>query len=104
MSKVVFLDPIDHVSGKLSKRSRVTYCYKQENDRKFTQIRRKRMTPYTAEELARFDKFAAVARAVAAVMHDPTLLQQAQVEFAAQTTYKKLRDYLWHREWVNYNG
>ena len=28
MSKVVFLDPIDHVSGKLSKKSRVTYCYR----------------------------------------------------------------------------
>ena len=27
MSRVVFLDPIDHVSGKLSKKSRVTYCY-----------------------------------------------------------------------------
>ena len=104
MSKVVFLDPIDHVSGKLSKRSRVTYCYKQENDRKFTQIRGKRTTPYSADELARFDKFAAVSRAVAAVMHNPTSLQTAQTEFAAQTTYKKLRDYLWHREWTNYQG
>ena len=28
MSKVTFLDPIDHVSGKLSKKSRVTYCYR----------------------------------------------------------------------------
>ncbi len=28
MSKVVFLDPIDHVSGKLSKKSRVTYCFR----------------------------------------------------------------------------
>ncbi len=28
MSKVVFMDPIDHVSGKLSKKSRVTYCYR----------------------------------------------------------------------------
>ena len=56
MSKVVFLDPIDHVSGKLSKKSRVTYCYKAENDRKYTQIRGKRTTPYTADEMARFDK------------------------------------------------
>ncbi len=74
MSKVVFLDPIDHVSGKLSKKSRVTYCYRHAGlsekgeDRRYTQIRGKRSTPYTAAELARFDKFSAVAKAVAAVM------------------------------------
>ncbi len=74
MSKVVFLDPIDHVSGKLSKKSRVTYCYRHPGlsekgeDRRYTQIRGKRSTPYTAAELARFDKFSAVAKAVAAVM------------------------------------
>ena len=71
MSKVVFLDPVDHVSGKLSKKSRVTYCYRSENDRKYTQIRGKRTTPYSADELARFDKFAAVAQATAAVMKNP---------------------------------
>ena len=88
MSKVVFLDPIDHVSGKLSKKSRVTYCYRHAGlsehgeERKYTQIRGKRSTPYTAAELARFDKFSAVAKAVA----------------------KKLRNYLWDREWANYQG
>ncbi len=29
MSKVVYMEPIDHISGKLSKKSRVTYCYKK---------------------------------------------------------------------------
>ena len=109
MSKVVFLDPIDHVSGKLSKKSRVTYCYRSNSneageDRKYTQIRGKRSTPYTAAELARFDKFSAVAKAVAAVMKNPAALQTAQAEFAAQTTFKKLRNYLWDREWSNYAG
>ena len=104
MSKVVFLDPVDHVSGKLSKKSRVTYCYRSENDRKYTQIRGKRKTPYSADELARFDKFAAVAQATAAVMKNPTSLNTAQTEFKAQSTYKKLRDYVWHREWENYQG
>ena len=104
MSKVVFLDPVDHVSGKLSKKSRVTYMYKAENDRKYTQIRGKRKTPYTADELARFDKFAAVSRATAAVMKNPQSLNTAQTEFKAQSTYKKLRDYVWHREWENYQG
>ena len=110
MSKVVFMDPIDHVSGKLSKNSRVTYLYRPAalsehgEDRRFTQIRGKRSTPYTAAELARFDKFSAVAKAVAAVMKNPASLQTAQAEFAAQTTFKKLRNYLWDREWSNYAG
>ena len=46
----------------------------------------------------------AVAKAVAAVMKNPAALQTAQAEFAAQTTFKKLRNYLWDREWSNYQG
>ena len=102
MAQVVYLDPIDHVSGKLSKKSRVTYMYKADTDRKYTQIRGKRSTPYTAAELARFDKFASVSRSTANVMKNPTLLQTAMTEFQAQTTYRKLRSYVWHREWENY--
>ena len=104
MAQVVYLDPIDHVSGKLSKKSRVTYMYKADTDRKYTQIRGKRTTPYTAAELARFDKFASVSRSTANVMKNPTLLQTAMTEFQAQTTYRKLRNYVWHREWDNYQG
>jgi len=93
----------------LSKKSRVTYCFRANSneageDRKYTQIRGKRSTPYTAAELARFDKFASVSRATAAVMKNPASLATAQTEFNAQTTYKKLRNYVWHREWENYQG
>ena len=104
MAQVVYLDPIDHVSGKLSKKSRVTYMYKADTDRKYTQIRGKRTTPYSADELARFEKFSTVSKAVANVMTTPNLLQVAQTEFAAQSTYNKLRNYVWHREWTNYQG
>ena len=109
MSRVAFLDPVYHVSGKLSRKSRVTYCYRANsdeagNDRRYTQIRSKRTTPYTAAELARFDKFASVSRSTANVMKNPTLLQTAMTEFQAQTTYRKLRNYVWHREWENYQG
>ena len=109
MATVVYLDPIDHVSGKLSKKSRITYCYRPNSndagdDRRYTQIRGRRTTPYTAAELARFEKFAAVSRATANVMKSLPDLQVAQTEFKAQTTYKKLRSYVWHREWTNYQG
>ena len=104
MSRVHFLDPIDYISGKLARKTRVTYCYRNDSDRRYTQIRGKRKTPYTAAELARFDKFGAVARATAAVMKNPQSLNTAQTEFKAQSTYRKLRDYVWHREWENYQG
>ena len=104
MSKVVFLDPIDHISGKIAKKTRTVYCYRNESDKRYTQLRGKRTTPYKASELARFDKFAAVSRAVHNVYTNPQLLNTAQSEFTAQTTYKKLRNYLWHREWENYQG
>lgn len=67
----------------------------------YTNVRNK---PYTASEWARFDKFSAVSKAVAAVMHNPAALQTAQAEFAAQSTFIKLRAYLWDREWNNYQG
>ena len=38
------------------------------------------------------------------VFIDPQSLNTAQTEFKAQTTYRKLRDYVWHREWENYQG
>lgn len=65
---------------------------------------RVRSTPYTASELAAYDKFASVNRSVANVMRNPTLLNTALIEFKAQTTYKTLRNYVWHREWDNYQG
>ena len=65
---------------------------------------RVRSTPYSAAELARFDKFAGVSRATAAVMKNPAALQTAMTEFQAQHTYKTLRNYVWHREWDNYEG
>ena len=110
MSRVHFLDPIDYISGKLARKTRVTYCYRDESlsesgeDRRYTQIRGKRKTPYTAAELARFDKFASVSRSTANVMKTPNLLNVAMTEFQAQTTYRKLRSYVWHREWENYQG
>lgn len=63
-----------------------------------------RSTPYTAAELARYDKFSSVSKAVAAVFKNPAALQTAQAEFAAQHTFKKLRAYVWDREWANYQG
>ena len=39
MAKVIYQDPIHHLSGKISKNYRTTYCYRKRSDLKFTQVR-----------------------------------------------------------------
>ena len=63
---------------------------------------KQRSTPYKASELTAMEKFGAVSTAVKNVMRNPTSLNQAQIEFKAQSTYRTLRSYVWHREWENY--
>lgn len=123
MSKnITFMAPIESVSGKLApSTARAGYG----NWKRYFSVRtlsaliyeaggtprnvmafhsRGRSTPYTASELAAFDKFASVSRRTAQVMKNPQSLNQALIEFKAQSTYKTLRNYVWHREWENYNG
>lgn len=61
-----------------------------------------RTSAYSTEELAKQTKFGAVAKALSAVYKNPAAYQTAVAEFQAQSTYKYLRDYIWHREWANY--
>ena len=70
MGKVVFLDPIDHISGKIAKKFRTIYKFAKATGLKFTSISGERTTPVLAEELARRARFAAVAAAVAARKKD----------------------------------
>lgn len=120
--KITFLDPIGQMSGKFAPTNVKPRAFQNGRwigakmltsgayatngiPRSNWQIRTKgRTTPYTASELAQMDKFAAVSRAVRRVMMSPQELVQAQAEFAAQSTYKRLRTYLWNREWSNYQG
>ena len=75
MSKVKFLDPIEYISGKLSAKTRTTYCHRTVSKRNFTQIREKRNLkehPYTANEVAQHLRFKTVAAAVRQRINGPT--------------------------------
>lgn len=64
MSKIVFLDPIDYISGKIARKYRTIYCYREASDRRYTTVRGKRKMPPTTDELWARTRFAAVATAV----------------------------------------
>ncbi len=105
MGRPVFLDPIDYISGKISRRFRTIYCHRERNDLRYTQVRsRKRSTEPTEDEQLIRNKFSAVSKAVNARMKDLTKLPQDQAAFKAQKVYKTFRQYLWALESEAYEG
>ena len=57
MGKVVFEDPIEHISGKISKKFRTCYNYRKASKRKYTSVRGDRTTPVSADESKQRIKF-----------------------------------------------
>ena len=63
MGKVVYEDPIHHISGKISRKYRTCYNYRKWSDRKYTSVHGDRTTPASTEELkslAAFDGLVAL--------------------------------------------
>jgi hypothetical protein len=103
MSQVVFIDPVDHISGKISKKYKTIFNYRSASGRKYTQVRGKRTTPVSIEEKdARF-RFKSIAQAVNTRLHNMNQQAADQAAFAAQTRYKTLRQYVWAQETVAYD-
>ena len=67
MSHVHFLDPIDYISGKISRKFRTVYLRRKTSDRRFTQVRSARNTPLKPREVAVRQRFQAVRAMVAAI-------------------------------------
>ena len=98
MAKVTYQDPIHHLSGKISKNYRTTYCYRKRSDLKFTQVRSERSTPLTEAEKNYRQLFATVCQATRARMLDPERYTTDMLAFSQQTKYKTLRGYLLAQE------
>ena len=108
MGKVVFLDPIDHISGKIAKKFRAIYKFAKATGLKFTSISGERTTPVLAEELARRARFASVAAAVAAHKKDLSKVTTDTKNFLAQRNEpngkKTMKSYLWSLELAAYDA
>ena len=60
MASVVFIDPIDHISGKISKQHRTMFCYRRASKLKYTSIHGDRTTAVSAEEMKVRNRFKVV--------------------------------------------
>ena len=82
--KVVFEDPVHHISGKISKKYRTCYNHKRINGLNFTSVHGERSTPASTNELAQRAKFKVVRLAARSRAMDLMHLTDDQIAFAAQ--------------------
>ena len=98
MGKVVFEDPVHHISGRISKKYRTCYNHKRINGLNFTSVHGERNTPTSADEIKRRNKFKTVRQAAIERSMDLMHLTYDQMDFIAErkaqgsafkyTTYK----------------
>ena len=110
MGKVVFLDPVDYISGKISQKYRTVYNRRRVSDRRYTQVRNDRITPVSVTELDRRVKFKTVRQAAHNRSMDLAHLTYDQMDFIAErkaqgsafkyTTYK---GWLFGKAWKCYD-
>lgn len=105
MAKVTYIDPVKTVSGKLSKKSKVTFMVRKaatsnaamlENPN-YTHVPGKRTTPVSQSEYAYRQRFGKICKATMSRLKDPEHQAADQAAFKAQTQYKTLRQYVWHQ-------
>ena len=110
MGKVVFEDPVHHISGKISKKYRTCYNHKRINGLNFTSVHGERSTPASATELAQRARFKVVRLAAINRSMDLSHLTYDQMDFIAErkaqgsafkyTTYK---GWLFGKGWKNFD-
>ena len=88
MGKVVFDDPVHHISGRISKKYRTCYNYRKWSDRKYTSVHGDRTTPASTEELAQRYKFKIVRQAALERSMDLMHLTYDQIDFIAEKKAK----------------
>ncbi len=106
MGKVTFLDPVDYVNGKVSKKnSRTIYKRLRSTDYRFTSVREEsEEKPRSEAQIEHRTKFSAVVRATRQRMQDSTKIAQDMVAFSAQKQYPTLYGYVFGQEWKAYNA
>lgn len=102
MAKVTYLDPIDHLSGKISKQTRTIYVHRSAatsnpGTPNFTQIRGNRTTAVSQTERDYRIRFGSICTAARQRLNDASKMAADQAAFRAQTQYRTLYQYVWHQ-------
>ena len=100
MGKVVFDDPVHHISGRISKKYRTCYNYRKWSDRKYTSIHGDRTTPASTEELEQRYKFKVVRQAALDRSRDLMHLTYDQIDFINEKKTKPNFKYTTYRGWL----
>ena len=100
MGKVVFEDPVHHISGKISKKYRTCYNYRKWSDRKYTSVHGDRTTPASTEELEQRLKFKVVRQAALDRSKNLTYLTYDQIDFINEKKTKPNFKYTTYRGWL----
>lgn len=99
MAKVTYIDPIEHISGKIARKHRTAYCYRRETGAKYTTQCTPSSEPPSAQQEIVKDKFRKTVAKVNDIMIDPDLLETYMEEFKYQTHYKTLRGFIFAEEY-----
>lgn len=93
MARVVYLDPIDHISGKISRKHRTVYCYLTSTGAKYTLLYTKPATAPTPAQLSTQNKFRQATQQTNTAMTDPGQLQNYRTLWRAhmQSTHPRYR-------------
>ena len=99
MAKVHYLDPLDYLSGKITKRHRTTYCYRQTTDRRYTTVYTTPTGAPTAAQQSTKQKFSQAAQQTNAIMMDINQLDPYRQAWhnlirSGNHTYSTLRGYI----------
>ena len=100
MGKVVFDDPVHHISGRISKKYRTCYNYRKWSDRKYTSVHGDRTTPASTEELEQRYKFKVVRQAALDRSKDLMHLTYDQMDFINEKKTKPNFKYTTYRGWL----
>lgn len=110
MGKVVFEDPVHHISGKISKKYRTCYNHKRINGLNFTSVHGERTTPASVAELDQRAKFKTVRQAAIERSMDLMHLTYDQMDFIAERKaqgsafkYTTFKGWLFGKGWKNFN-
>ena len=107
MGKVYFIDPIEHISGKIAKKFQTIYNFRRASGRKYTSVRGERTASIKPGELEVQQKFRTIIAAVNTRAQDMSKMAADQAAFerqkAAGGKYTTLRGFLFGKAYENYN-
>ena len=95
MAKVYYIDPIDHISGKVCSHTKTIFMHRGDSGTNFTsRICNPHKGDPTDGQKDAMAAFAAAQAKASEVMSDPTQRQAAILRFKNQNKYKTLRGFI----------